>query len=256
MVKKVVICGVNTAELPKISYKESFEMLKQIKSGDNEVRKQFIISNLRLVLSVVQRYTARSNNLDDLFQVGCVGLVKAVDNFNIDLNVKFSTYAVPMIIGEIRRNLRETNSMRVSRGIRDTAYQVMFARELLEQQSSDEIDLNNVSQALDLPIEKITYCLDAINEPISLYEPVYSDDKDCLLYVDQIADKSGNDDVWIDNVTLSQAIKKLGEREQNILRLRYYEGKTQCEVSKEVGISQAQVSRLEKNAFLELKQYM
>lgn len=256
MSKKVIICGVDTSTLPRITAKASKEMLLAIKKGDKDVRERFIYGNLRLVLSVVQRYSYKKTDCDDLFQIGCVGLCKAVDNFNTDLDVKFSTYAVPMIIGEIRRYLRESNSLRISRSIRDTAYQVLHARELLESYYNKEISLDTVAEALDIPLSRVVYCLDAVNEPISLYEPAYNDESDTLLYVDQIADNSGNDAVLIDNIALQQAINLLSPREKLILDKRFYQGKTQMEVSNEVGISQAQVSRLEKNAIAQIRQNM
>ncbi len=255
MARKVIICGVDTALLPKLTHKEAEELLKEIDKGNSEARRYFINCNLRLVLSVVQRYSARTDNLDDLFQVGCVGLLKAIDNFDVSLSLRFSTYAVPMIIGEIRRHLRE-GSLRVSRGIRDTAYTVLKARELLEEVYNDEVPLEEVARALDIPIDKAVYCLDATSQPVSLYEPVYSDGTDCLLYVEQIADKGAGEDNWAENITLSDALRRLDKRERDILRLRYYEGKTQCEVARQVGISQAQVSRLEKNAVDTLRTQM
>lgn len=256
MSKKVIICGVDTSQLPRYNAIESKNMLYKIKLGDAKSRKLFIYGNLRLVLSVVQRYSHKSANMDDLFQIGCVGLCKAVDNFNTDLDVKFSTYAVPMIIGEIRRYLRESNSLRISRSIRDTAYQVLHARELLESFYNCEISLDQVSNALDIPMSRVVYCLDAVNEPISLYEPAYSDESDTLLYVDQIADQKDSDNAWIENITLKTAMDKLNDREKEILSKRFFEGKTQVEVSAEVGISQAQVSRLEKNAIDRIRQNM
>lgn len=256
MSKKVVICGVDTSLLPRFTAAESKQMLNQISRGDEKARKRFIYGNLRLVLSVVRRYSYKNTDMDDLFQIGCVGLCKAVDNFNTSLDVKFSTYAVPMIIGEIRRHLRESNSLRISRSIRDTAFQVLHARELLESFHNREVTLDEVSAALDIPMSRVIYCLDAVNEPISLYEPAYSDENDTLLYVDQIADTSGSDTNWVENITLQQAISKLTKREREILSKRFFEGKTQIEVSSEVGISQAQVSRLEKNAIAQIRQNM
>lgn len=255
MSKKVVICGVNTSLLPKISAAESRELLKQIHNGDKNARNRFIISNLRLVLSIVQRYSQRAKNMDDLFQVGCIGLVKSVDNFDVSLNVCFSTYAVPMIVGEIRRYLRESNSMRISRGIRDVAYKAMQVREEIEQQGR-EAHIEEIASILGLPASEVRYCMDSVNEPVSLFEPVFNDGNEAIYILDQLADKSESDDTWTENVTLMQAIEKLSEKEFNILKKRFYEGKTQMEVSNEIGISQAQVSRLEKNAVEHLRTNM
>lgn len=250
MAHKVVICGINTSALPKLTGKEALSLMRKVKEGDELARQKFITSNLRLVLSVVQRYAGKAGySMDDLFQVGCVGLVKSVDNFDVSLNVKFSTYAVPMIIGEIRRFLRESNSMRVSRGIRDVAYLALQARERLERESmGEEVTLEQIAKEINLPVGQVVYCLDAINEPLSLNEPVYNDGSDTILVMDQIKDKNNTDERWIENVSLNDAIARLDERERDILTKRYFEGKTQMEVSEEVGISQAQVSRLEKNA--------
>lgn len=256
MSKKVVICGVDTSTLPRLTVKESKELLLKIESGDETSRRKFIIANLRLVLSVVQRYSQRVSNLDDLFQVGCVGLVKSVDNFDNSLNVRFSTYAVPMIVGEIRRYLRESNSLRISRGIRDVAYQALQAREALERTSGAEVSIEQISEQINIPVKQIVYCLEAINEPVSLFEPVYNDGNDAIFFMDQLGDKGDSDNIWVENVTLAEAITKLNNREKDILLKRYYEGKTQMEVSNEVGISQAQVSRLEKNAVEHIREIM
>lgn len=257
MSNKVVICGINTSALPKLTGKETMLLMQKLKDGDEVARQRFIMSNLRLVLSVVQRYSGKFGNMDDLFQVGCVGLVKSVDNFDMTLNVKFSTYAVPMIIGEIRRFLRESNSMRVSRGIRDVAYLALQAREKLECESmGKEVTLEQIAQEINLPVGQVVYCLDAINEPISLNEPVYNDGNDTILVMDQIKDKTNTDEKWIENVSLSDAIANLEDRERDIVIKRYYEGKTQMEISEEIGISQAQVSRLEKNAVGRIREYL
>ncbi|HPG92678.1 MAG TPA: sigma-70 family RNA polymerase sigma factor [Clostridia bacterium] len=255
MSNKVVICGVDTSLLPKITASESRKLLLEISNGDKAARTKFIISNLRLVLSIVQRYSQRAKNMDDLFQVGCVGLVKSVDNFDVTLNVCFSTYAVPMIVGEIRRFLRESNSMRVSRGIRDVAYRAMQVREEIEQQGKSA-KVDDIANILGLPPMEVSYCMDSVNEPVSLFEPVFSDGNEAIFFMDQLADKSASEEIWTENVSLSQAIGKLSEKELNILKKRYYEGKTQIEVSNEVGISQAQVSRLEKNAVEHLRENM
>ncbi len=255
MNRKVVICGVDTSSLPKLSQKESNELLLAIANGDGEARNYFINCNLRLVLSIVQRYSYRTSNPDDLFQIGCVGLIKAVDNFKVDVGVCFSTYAVPMIVGEIRRFLRE-GSMRVSRGIRDVAYQALQTRERLESESVDEASIQQIADEMKLPVYKVLYCLDAISEPISLTEAVYSDEEDSLTLMDHISDGKCSENIWAENVTLFDALNTLDDKERNILLKRYFEGKTQMEVSKEVGLSQAQVSRLEKNAMCHLRTEM
>lgn len=255
MSKKVVICGVDTSALPKLSQKESNILLSRISNGDMSARNYFINCNLRLVLSIVQRYSYRVDNPDDLFQIGCVGLIKAVDNFCVDVGVCFSTYAVPMIIGEIRRFLRE-GSMRVSRGIRDVAYQALQTREKLENESVDEASIQQIADEMQLPVYKVLYCLDAITDPISLSETVYSDDDDSLTLQDHISDNKCSEYLWAEKVTLYDAIETLEEKEKNILLKRYFEGKTQMEVSREIGLSQAQVSRLEKNAMSHLRNEM
>lgn len=255
MKKKVIICGVDTSSLPKISLKESQELLDMIKNGDKLARSEFITRNIRLVLSVIQRYTSKVGNPDDLFQVGCVGLVKAVDNFDNTLNVRFSTYAVPMIMGEIRRYLRESNSMRVSRGIRDLAYKAMTAREEIEALGEKTASLEDIALKLNKPVSEVVYVLDAISQPVSLYDPVYNDG-DNVLVMDQIKDTRNSDERWITEVSIAEAIEKLSEREKLIVLKRYFEGKTQTEVSGEIGISQAQVSRLEKNAVEHIRGYV
>jgi RNA polymerase sporulation-specific sigma factor len=245
---KVEICGVNTSQLKVLSDKEKRELLIKTKNGDMSARQDLIYGNLRLVLSVVQRFTNRKENLDDLFQVGCIGLVKAVDNFNIELDVKFSTYAVPMIIGEIRRFLRDSSALRVSRSLRDTAYLVINTRQEIEARENREATLEEVAAAVNLPLKDVTFALDAISDPVSLYDPVYHDDGETVMIMDQISDLKNCDEKWITSVSLSTAIEHLSPREREILMLRFYEGKTQMEVSAEIGISQAQVSRLEKSA--------
>lgn len=255
MSKKVVICGVDTSTLPKLSSKESLELLKKISVGDADARNYFINCNLRLVLSIVQRYSHRVDNPDDLFQIGCVGLIKAVDNFRTDVGVCFSTYAVPMIAGEIRRFLRE-GSMRVSRGIRDVAYQALQTRERLEAERVDEASIDQIAEEMKLPVYKVLYCLDAISEPISLSETVYSDEEDSLSLMDHISDSKCSEHIWAEKVTLFDALNSLEDKEKNIVLKRYFEGKTQMEVSQEVGLSQAQVSRLEKNAMSHLRDEM
>lgn len=249
---KVVICGVDTAKLPILKEKQKEELLKRIKNGDNGAREELISGNLRLVLSVIQRFTGRGENLDDLFQVGCIGLIKSIDNFDISQNVRFSTYAVPMIIGEIRRYLRDNNAIRVSRSIKDTAYKAMQAKEKLMNKLQREPTVKELAQELDLPKEDVVMALESIVEPISLYEPVYSDGGDTIYVLDQLGDKN-DDKTWLDEICLKESIKNLSEREKKILTLRFMQGKTQMEVSSEIGISQAQVSRLEKGALDKIK---
>lgn len=256
MRKKIIICGVDTSSLPKLSAKEQTEYLQRIAKGDENAREKFIMCNLRLVLSVTQRYAHRCNCLDDLFQIGCVGLVKAVSNFDVSHGVRFSTYAVPMIVGEIRRYIRESNSLRVSRGIRDTAYKILLTREQLERESGNETTVDCIAERMGLPIFNVMYCLDAISDPVSLYDSVYSDEEDFVTYADHLADESVNEDKWSEELTLREAIAALDEKERNILVKRYFEGKTQTEVSREVGLSQAQVSRLENCAVTRLRSTM
>lgn len=250
---KVIITGVDTNHLPKLSGKEQLELMTKIKAGDTNARDQFAVCNLRLVLSVLQRFRARCNCTDDLFQVGCVGLMKAIDNFDVNQNVKFSTYAVPMIIGEIKRFLRDNNSIRVSRSLRDTAYKVLKAREELIKVNSEEPSVDLVAEHLNLPVSEVAIALEAISEPMSLCDPVYNDGDDTIYLMDQVSDNKDSEEKWIENLNLKDALSKLGDREKEIVMLRYYIGKTQMEVSEEIGISQAQVSRLEKNAIKEIK---
>ncbi len=247
MLSKVVICGVDTSGLPKLSQAEQEELLQKIKEGDEEAREKFIVGNMRLVLSIVRRFWAKNANADDVFQAGCVGLIKAVSNFDLSYGVRFSTYAVPLITGEIKRFLRDGNSLRVSRSIRDTAYRILKVREELEA-DDDDVTYDKIAKAMDIAVSEVAYALDAISDPVSLYDPVYNKSGDELLLVDQIYDKKNNDEVWTENAALYEAISKLDEREKSIILLRYFEGKTQTEISSEVGISQAQVSRLEKSA--------
>lgn len=254
MKRNVVICGVDTSRLPRLTAKETRDLMQKVKEGEPSARSRFILSNIRLVLSVVQKYTQKTSHIDDIFQVGCVGLVKSVDNFNMDLNVKFSTYAVPMIVGEIRRYLRESNSMRISRSIRDTAYLALQARDRIEAASSDSASLGDIANELGKSVSEIVFALDAISHPVSLYDPVYNDGQDAVLVMDQVKDVKNSDDNWVTEMALYDAIIKLSEREKSILKKRYFEGKTQIEISNEVGISQAQVSRLEKNAVEHIRQ--
>lgn len=247
MMQKVEICGVNTSGLPKLTQKESEELMKRLKEGDEEAREQFVVGNMRLVLSLVKRFWAKRANADDVFQAGCIGLLKAIDNFDLRVGVKFSTYAVPMIMGEIKRYLRDGNSLRVSRSIRDTAYRVLKVREAIEERD-EEATIDKIAEEMQVAVSEVVYALDAISDPVSLYDPVYNKAGDTLLLMDQLCDERNNDEVWTERVALGEAMERLGEREKRILFLRYYEGKTQTEISEEVGISQAQVSRLEKNA--------
>ena len=245
---KVEIAGVNTARLKVLKNEETMELLRRSKEGDRVARQTLIEGNLRLVLSVIQRFSSRGENADDLFQVGCVGLIKAIDNFDINQPVRFSTYGVPMIIGEIRRYLRDNSAIRVSRSMRDTAYRVLQARERLIAETQREPTVEQIAQALEIPREEVVFAMDAIVEPVSLYEPIYSDGGDAVCVMDQVSDNRNTDETWTDHIALKEAMKRLDDRERRILTLRFFEGKTQMEVSAEVGISQAQVSRLEKSA--------
>ena len=248
MLGKVEICGVNTAKLPSLTTAETDELLRRAKNGDSAARERLVEGNLRLVLSVIQRFAGRGENADDLFQVGCVGLLKAIDNFDVNLNLRFSTYGVPMILGEIRRYLRDNSAIRVSRSMRDTAYRVLQAREKLQRDSQREPSIEQIAKELDIPREEVVFALDAIVDPVSLFEPVYSDAGDTVCVMDQVKDTKNTDEDWLEHIALKEAMAQLSEREQHILALRFADGKTQMEVSEEIGISQAQVSRLEKNA--------
>lgn len=243
---KVNVCGVDTSKLPLLKEKEKEELLKKIKGGDKCAREKLINGNLRLVLSVVQRFQGRGENPDDLFQVGCIGLIKSIDNFDITQGVRFSTYAVPMIIGEIRRFLRDNNSIRVSRSIKDTAYKAMQAKEKIMSEEQREPTISEIAAEIGMSRPEVVIALESIVEPVSLYDPVYSDSGDTVFLLDQVGDNN-DDKNWLDEIFLKDSIKKLSEREKTILTLRFMQGKTQMEVSKEIGISQAQVSRLEKN---------
>ncbi len=253
LMNKVEICGVNTSKLPLLTSQEKQELFIQIKQGDQEAREKFIKGNLRLVLSVIQKFTGRGENADDLFQVGCVGLIKAIDNFDITLNVQFSTYAVPMIIGEIRRYLRDNNMVRVSRSVRDLAYRALQAKEKLRKEKHREPTIHEIAQELKIPKEEIVMCLDAIQDPVSLQEPVFNDGSESIYVMDQVSDRKNTDEMWSDNINLAEAMKKLNEREKMIIQKRFFSGKTQMEVASEIGISQAQVSRLEKSAIGHIK---
>ena len=253
---KVEICGVNTAKLKVLKNEETRALLLKAKEGDQQAREELISGNLRLVLSVIQRFSNRGENADDLFQVGCIGLMKAIDNFNTDLDVKFSTYGVPMIIGEIRRYLRDNSTMRVSRAMRDTAYKVLQAKEAYIAQHQKEPTVEEIANILDIKREEVVFALDAILEPVSLYEPVYSDSGDTICVMDQVRDSKNTDEMWLERIALKEAVSHLSEREKKILSMRFFQGKTQMEVSAEIGISQAQVSRLEKNALRQIRKEM
>ena len=253
---KVEICGVNTARLPILTNEEKDALFIQIRQGDAEAREQFIKGNLRLVLSVIRRFSSGGENVEDLFHIGCIGLIKAIDHFNTELGVRFSTYAVPMIIGEIRRFLRDNNSIRVSRSLRDTAYKAIYAREMLLKKNQKEPSITEVASEVGISREDIVYALDAIQNPMSLYEPIFTDGGDTLYVMDQIRDKKNREENWVEHLSLSDALKKLNAREHEIISLRFFEGKTQMEVAELIGISQAQVSRLEKNALRIMRAYL
>lgn len=256
MVNKVEICGVNTSKLPVLKNEEMRTLFATMQSGGFEAREKLIQGNLRLVLSVIQRFSNRGEYVDDLFQVGCIGLIKAIDNFDLSQNVRFSTYAVPMIIGEIRRYLRDNNTVRVSRSLRDIAYKALQIREKLLVENSTEPTISQLANYLEVPREEVVFALDAIQEPVSLFEPIYNDGGDPILVMDQISDDKNTDEQWLEGITINEAIKKLNEREKHIVSLRFFNGKTQMEVAEEIGISQAQVSRLEKAALKQLKKYV
>lgn len=253
---KVEICGVNTAKLPILKESEKEELFAKIKQGDMAARETYIKGNLRLVLSVIKRFSNHNENVDDLFQIGCIGLIKAINNFNTELDVKFSTYAVPMIIGEIRRYMRDNNSIRVSRSLRDTAYKAIYARETYVKRNQKEPTVEEIAQEIGISGEDIVYALDAIQVPMSLQEPVYNDGGDPLYVMDQISDRKNKEEKWVENLSLEAALDRLGERERYIIELRFFEGKTQMEVADMICISQAQVSRLEKCALKSMRQYL
>ncbi|MDR2201980.1 MAG: RNA polymerase sporulation sigma factor SigG [Clostridiales bacterium] len=250
---RVEICGINTSTLPKLSHKETIALIERAQSGDEQAKDEFLTANLRLVLSIIRRFYGKKESVDDIFQVGCIGLIKAMKNFDTSLNLRFSTYAVPMICGEVRRFLRDSSSIRVSRSIRDNAYKILRARQELEAANNAEASLEEVAAALNMPLADAAYAMDAISNPVSLFDPVYHDGGETAMIMDQISDEKNCDENWITGVSISEAMGKLSEREKQILLLRFYEGKTQIEVSSEIGISQAQVSRLEKNAVSTLK---
>lgn len=256
MYNKVELCGVNTAELPILSEQEKRDLLTRARAGDKKARQSMIEGNLRLVLSVVQRFSQRGENMDDLFQVGCIGLIKAIDNFDPAQQVRFSTYGVPMIIGEIRRYLRDNSSIRVSRSMRDTAYRVLQAREKLQREQQREPTVEQIARELGIRREEVVFAMDAVCDPVSLFEPIYSDGGDAVCVMDQVRDNKNTDEDWLEQIALKEAMARLSKRERQILALRYSDGKTQMEVSSEIGISQAQVSRLEKNAIKSIKKNM
>ena len=253
MINKVEICGVNTSKIPILTKEQKENLLKEIKEGNEEARKEFINGNLRLVLSVIQRFYRKSETADDLFQVGCVGLIKAIDNFDITQNVQFSTYAVPMIIGEVKRYLRDNNSIRVSRSIRDLAYKVIQYKEKYTKENGKEPTIEQIAKELEVEKEEVAFSLDAIQDPISLQEPVYNDGAENIYIMDQVKDSKNTDELWAEKMTIMQAMKKLNEKEKTIVNKRFFDGRTQMEVAEEIGISQAQVSRLEKSAIEHIK---
>ena len=256
MVNKVELCGVNTSKLPLLKEEEKAELFQRIQAGDEEAREKYIKGNLRLVLSVIKRFENSSENADDLFQIGCVGLMKAVDHFDPDRLVKFSTYAVPMIIGEIRRYLRDNSSIRVSRSLRDMAYKAIYAREGYVRQHMKEPTVQEIADEIGISKEDVAFALDAIQVPMSLHEPVYSDGGDTLYVMDQVSDKKNREENWVEELSLDAAMERLNERERYIITLRFFEGKTQMEVAEQIRISQAQVSRLEKNALKTMRKYL
>ncbi len=256
MSSRVEISGLDTSALPVLSHDESATLLQRARAGDKQAKDEFLLANTRLVLSVIQKYYGKREGKDDLFQVGFVGLMKAADNFDPSLGLRFSTYAVPMIIGEIRRFLRDSSAVRVSRSLRDTAYLVIKARSQIENETNREATLDEVAATLNLPLRKVTDAMDAISDPLSLFDPVYHDGNETVLLMDQISDVKNTDEKWIENLAMKEAMKELSEKERKILTMRYYQGMTQTEISEEIGISQAQISRLEKNAKATLKKAM
>ncbi|MGK0467579.1 RNA polymerase sporulation sigma factor SigG [Clostridium sp.] len=256
MFNKVEICGVNTSKLPKLKEKQMKELLYRIQNGEYECREEFIQANLRLILSVIKRFNNRGVDVDDLFQVGCIGLMKSIDNFDLSLNLRFSTYAIPMIIGEIRRYLRDNNSIRVSRSMRDTAYKALQVKERLTNENNKEPTVTQIAKELQLTREEVVLALAAIQDPVSLFQPIYHDGGDEIYVMDQISDTKSLDDNWIENISIKEGMKKLKDREKLVLNLRFFNGRTQMEVADEIGISQAQVSRVEKNALKHMRKYV
>ena len=255
-IHKVEICGVDTSSLPVLDNERMRELFPKIRAGDTGARHEFIQGNLRLVLSVIQRFHNRGESVDDLFQVGCIGLIKAIDNFNTDLDVRFSTYAVPMIIGEIRRYLRDNNPIRVSRSLRDLAYKALRSRDALVYRLNREPDIREIAEEMDAREEDVAMALEAIQDPVSLFDPIYQDGGDAIYVLDQVKDARVDENDWVRDISINQALQKLGERERNIIRSRFFEGRTQMEVAGEIGISQAQVSRLEKSALAQMRRYI
>lgn len=253
---KVEICGVDTSKLPVLTNAEMKQLFKRIHAGDESAREEFIQGNLRLVLSVIQRFSNRGEYIDDLFQVGCIGLIKSIDNFDLSQNVKFSTYAVPMIIGEIRRYLRDNNAIRVSRSLRDTAYKALQVRSELMNKNHKDPSVVDIAKEMGLPSEDVVFALDAIQDPISLFEPIYHDGGDTIYVMDQVSDKKSDDENWLEEIAIQDAMHRLNDREKHILYLRFFKGRTQMEVADEIGISQAQVSRLEKSALKHMKRFV
>ena len=256
VINKVEICGVNISKLKILKENEKRELLYKMQQGDNTARETFIKCNFRLVLSVIQRFNNRGENVDDLFQVGCIGLMKAIDNFDLNQNVRFSTYAVPMIFGEIRRYLRDNNAIRVSRSLRDIAYKALIVKEKYLKDNNKEPTISQIAKELNLPRAEVVFALDAIQDPVSLYEPIYHDGGDAIYVMDQVKDNNNTDENWLENIAIKEAMKKLNEREKLILKLRFFNGRTQIEVADEIGISQAQVSRLEKTALLHMRKHI
>ena len=256
LINKVEICGVNTSKLPVLKEKEMKELLLKIQNGDNSCREEFIQGNLRLVLSIIKKFNNRGENVDDLFQVGCIGLMKSIDNFDLSLNVRFSTYAVPMIIGEIRRYLRDNNSIRVSRSLRDIAYRAIQVRERLANEENKEPTVSQIAKELELPREDVVFALEALQDPVSLFQPIYHDGGDEICVMDQIKDNKNLDDSWLQSISIKDGMNKLKDREKLILNLRFFQGRTQMEVADEIGISQAQVSRVEKDALKHMRKYV
>ena len=256
MNNKVEICGVNTSKLPVLTKAQKDDLFKKIQQGDKKAREEYINGNLKLVLSVIKKFNNRKENPDDLFQIGCIGLIKAIDNFDITQGVQFSTYAVPMIIGEIRRYLRDNNTIRVSRSMRDIAYKALSAKERLSTKNFKEPTINDIAKEIDISKEEVVMALDAIQDPISLFEPIYHDGGDAVFVVDQVKDDKNNDEIWLEHIALKEALKKLNKREKQILNMRFFQGKTQMEVAEEISISQAQVSRLEKSALNNMRKYI
>lgn len=256
VVSKVEICGVNTAKLPLLNEQQKRQLFEEIKQGNTKAREEFIKGNLRLVLSVIKRFSASNENVDDLFQIGCIGLIKAIDNFDTTLNVRFSTYAVPMILGEVRRYLRDNHAIRVSRSVKDVAYKAVYAKEMLTRKIMREPTVMEIADEIGISKEEVVYALDALQSPMSLYEPVFNEGGDTLYVMDQISDKKNREDAWVEELSLTEAMKKLDSREQEIIALRFFEGKTQMEVADLIGISQAQVSRLEKCALKTMKNFL